>query len=84
MKILFFFIVTNMAMAYDSSRIQADLKLIKKQLLPQKQVQKTQANTAKPIRQREITKQEEIKDLETLYFDEIKTKAAAPRRRRQR
>ncbi len=85
MPLIFIILFSSASFAYDPVKLDKDLNLIKEKFLPIDHSNITSTLIpSKKVRSREISKAEEIKDLESLYFDEIKTKAAAPIRKNKR
>ena len=80
MKFFLFFFISLSANGFDPARLQEDLKTIENEFLAET---KTIKNTDEKIsaKSHNISSEEELQDLESLYFDNISSRAAAPKRK---
>lgn len=81
LNFFYFLISPALTFAFDSKRLQEDLDYIDHNFLKDNKIKSSENSAAKAAVKSKSLPDQEILDLESEYFDEVKTKKAAIRKR---
>lgn len=85
MRMLIFILLIGNAFAFDQEQLNKERKLLENEFLI-KRDKTTPSNTAEAVNSKKMLRKRDeskIEDLESLYFDKVRTKVAAPQRRKR-